>query len=226
MLAQSRFLEFLIVQSISYSKLYFLGLDYNRAVVAINEDELKRNKGKQGNETVILSTYGDEESVCKDREDSEDPDESTADVLIFADTLLNALKRTTRKGKTKWKWTGKIAELKNFVALVLEHNGSRKIRRENNKQMHVFEESDYNYVLTWWPSTQGMLFQGNPDVCSTINALDIVEETKPKPGKTTTANSGKKSGMKKNLKNVNLALTLSLTLSRKKTKKRNKSGMP
>ena len=60
-----------------------------------------------------------------------------------------------------------------------------------------------------------MLFQSNPDVCSAINvhlekilnrlqygdnALDIVEETKAKPRKTTTANSGKKSGMKKNLK--------------------------
>ena len=59
------------------------------------------------------------------------------------------------------------------------------------------------------------LFQGNPDVCSAINAhlekilnrlqygdnaLDIVEETTAKPRKTTTANSGKKSGMKKNLK--------------------------
>ena len=129
-------------------------VESNRAVVAINEDELKRNKGKQGNETVILSTYDDEESVCKDRED---PDESTTDIIIFADTLLKALKRTTRKGKTKWKWTGEIAELKDFVALSLEHNGSWKIRRENNKQMHVFEESDYNYVLTWWPSTQVML---------------------------------------------------------------------
>ena len=77
-------------------------VESNRAVVAINEDELKRNKGEQGNETVILSTYNDEESVCKDREDSENPDESTADVLIFADTLLKALKRTTRNGKTKW----------------------------------------------------------------------------------------------------------------------------
>ena len=60
-----------------------------------------------------------------------------------------------------------------------------------------------------------MLFQGNPDVCSAINAhlekilnrlqhgdnaLHIVEETKAKPRKTTTTNSGKKSGMKKNLK--------------------------
>ena len=84
-------------------------------------------------------------------------------------TLLKSLKRTTRKGKTKWKWTGKIAELKDFVALVLEHKGSWKIRRENNKQMHVFEESDCNYVLTWWPSTV-MLFQGNADVCNSINA--------------------------------------------------------
>ena len=87
------------------------------------------------------------------------------------------------------------------------------------KQMYVFEGSEY--IVTWWPSTQIMLFQGNPDVCDAItahlekilnrlqggdNALDIVEETrtalniveetKTKPKKTTTAKSGKKSGMK------------------------------
>ena len=98
------------------------------------------------------------------------------------------------------------------MALVLEHRGSWKIRRENNKQVHVFEESDCNYVFTWWPSTQVMLFQGIPDVWDAItahlekilnrlqdgnNALDIVEETKTKSKKTTTVKSGKKSGMKK-----------------------------
>ena len=129
-------------------------VESNRAVVAIYEDELEKNKGEHGSETIMLSTYDSEESV---REDCEDLNESTTEVLIFADTLLKSLKRTTRKGKTKWKWTGKIAELMDFVALVLEHKRSWKIRRENNKQMHVFEESDCNYVLTWWPSTV-MLF--------------------------------------------------------------------
>ena len=72
-------------------------IESNRAVVAINEDELKRNKGKQGNKAVILSTYDDEESVRKDREDSEDPDESTADVLIFADTLSKKNRNAQRE---------------------------------------------------------------------------------------------------------------------------------
>ena len=112
-------------------------VESNRAVVAINEDELERNKGEQENEIVILSIYDGEESVPKDGEDSEDPDESTADVLIFADTLLKSQKCTTRKGKTKWKWTGKIAELKDFVAVVLEHKGSWKIRgKTTNKCMY------------------------------------------------------------------------------------------
>ena len=79
-----------------------------------------------------------------------------------------------------------------------------------------------------------MLFQGNPDVCSAINAhlekilnrlqdgdnaLDIVEETKIKPKKTMTAKSGKRSGMKISPKNVNLALSLSFILSRRRIKK-------
>ena len=84
--------------------------------------------------------------------------------------MLKSLKRTTRKGKTKRKWTGIIAELKNFVALVLEHKGLWKIRRENNKQMYLFEKSDCNYFLTWWPSTLVMLFQGNPDVYDVTTA--------------------------------------------------------
>ena len=46
--------------------------------------------------------------------------------------------------------------------------------------------------------------------------LDIVEETKIKPKKTTTVRSGKKSGMKQSPKKVNLAPTLSLTLLRRK----------
>ena len=65
----------------------------NRVVVAINEDELEKNKDEQGNETIILSTYDGEETVCKDREDSEDLDESTA-VLIFADTLFYKITKT------------------------------------------------------------------------------------------------------------------------------------
>ena len=108
-------------------------------MVAINEDELEKYKDEKGNQAIILSTYDGEETVREDRENGEDLDESTAKVLIFADTLLKSLKRTRRKGKTKRKWTGKIAELKDFVALVLEHKGSWEIRRENNKQMHVFE---------------------------------------------------------------------------------------
>ena len=71
----------------------------NRVVVAINEDELKKNKNEQGNETIILSKYDSEETVRKDREDGDDLDESTAEVLIFADTLLKSLKRKMRKVK-------------------------------------------------------------------------------------------------------------------------------
>ena len=44
---------------------------------------------QQGNETIILSTYNGEETVREDREDGEDLDESTKEVLIFVDTLLN-----------------------------------------------------------------------------------------------------------------------------------------
>ena len=54
-------------------------------MVAFNEDELEKNKDEQGNETIILSTYDGEETV---RKDGEDFDESTVEVLIFADTLL------------------------------------------------------------------------------------------------------------------------------------------
>ena len=59
---------------------------------------------QQGNETIILSTYNGEETVREDREDGEDLDESTTEVLIFVDTLLKSLKSSARKGKTKWKW--------------------------------------------------------------------------------------------------------------------------
>ena len=102
----------------------------------------------------------------------------------------------------------KIAELTDFVALVLEHKGSWKIRRENNKQMRSCIRGKRLQLRSY-------LVAIDPDVCSAINAhlekilnrlqdgdnaLDIVEETKIKPKKTMTAKSGKRSGMKKSPK--------------------------
>ena len=119
-----------------------------RVVMAINEDELEKNKDEPGNETIILSKYDGKETIRKDCEDGKDLDESTAEVLIFADTLLKSLKRTTRKGKTKWKWTGKIAEFKDFVASVLEHQGSWKIRRKTtNKCMNSRKVITITFLL-------------------------------------------------------------------------------
>ena len=66
----------------------------NGVVAAFNEDELEKNKDEQGNETIILSTYDGKETVGKDREDSEDLDESTAEVLIVACRHLVEITKT------------------------------------------------------------------------------------------------------------------------------------
>ena len=72
-------------------------VESNRAVVAIYEDELEKNEGEHGSETVMLSTYDGEESVREDREDGEDLNESTTEVLIFAEHLVKITETHNKK---------------------------------------------------------------------------------------------------------------------------------
>ena len=64
----------------------------------------------------------------------------TSDVLIFAD-ILKHQSRKTQKGKSQVKWTEKLSELKDFVALLLDSQGSWKPRCSNGKQYHVLKKN-------------------------------------------------------------------------------------
>ena len=84
-----------------------------------------------------------------------------ADVLIFADTLLNNLGRKKEKGKVRIKWNGGCTALKDFVTLVLKYEGTWKCRTDKGKDIYTFNGKDGNCTITWWSSNGTVNIQGS-----------------------------------------------------------------
>ena len=101
--------------------------DEDKTLLLEDEDDQKETRPDRPTRNMQREVIVN--NVVSERDDGNEldlginTDFDTSDVLIFAD-ILKHLSRKTQKGKTQVKWTGKLSELKDFVALLLDSQGS------------------------------------------------------------------------------------------------------
>ena len=80
-------------------------------------------------------------------------------VLLFEETLTKYLASTTEEGKLKW--NGSLINFKDFISLILDAKGKWESRNQDNYEIQTFKEAKSKFRLTWWPSSNTFLVQGN-----------------------------------------------------------------
>ena len=115
-----------------------------------------------------------------------------ADVLIFADTLLNNLGRKKEKGKVRIKWNGGCTALKDFVTLVLKYKGMWKCRTDKGKDIYTFNKKDGNCTITWWSSNGTVNIQGSDSKPTTEKIEKIITKMEKNKNYTTIFNEATK----------------------------------
>lgn len=154
----------------------------SKLVVSEDEDELEL--GLSSAETSGEDSFEQERSAetevgkaQKEAEEEVQPQKEVisgdADLLIFADSLLKLLGRKKEKGKDRIKWNGEIAGLKDFVTLVLKHEGAWKCRTDNGKDIHTFNEKNGKCTITWW-SSNGTLNTQGPESKHTTEKIEKI----------------------------------------------------
>ena len=93
----------------------------------------------------------------KDLEQLEHDD--AANAILFGDTLLKYLQKSTAKDKAQFKWLGDLQQLKDFVSIIL--NASGKWRKHGNK--NVFKDDGGKFTLNWWSSNNTLNVQASQD---------------------------------------------------------------